>query len=492
MTGELRIERAFTPKQLEFIAAADEPGVSQALFDGSIRLGKSQACCWIIFKWALRYGGIYLIARNTYDQLRDSTRKVFVEGDGGMAPTCPPELVESFNRTDNVLRIRRPDGGEPAEIIFRAIGDEGLGRVKNISLAGAFIDQAEELSEGRDGEAMYDELLGRLSDPRGPRRMVLASNPGSTLHWVHKRLVKEEPRHPSTRRVHGQLTDNPTLPADYLERMLATRETRPHWYRARILGQWGSFEGAAYEEVDPGVHVVRPFALPDSWQRFESLDFGANNPTAWLVWAADEDGNLVVCDEYYSPGLANVHAAAILERRRRWGTSVCWADPSMWAKVGTTNRFGQPASVATELREHGVGGLVRANHDRRAGYLRLLELLHVEARRIAPAWAQVPGRAGGSPRLFVFSTCTHLIEQLGNARVKKDGRDMLEIVDPDQESRHLHAHAAARYGTMSRPSPSEKPQYDDPVDVRTLWLREREARFTNPSRFRRADDYTLT
>jgi hypothetical protein len=131
----LNLQRGFMPKQLEFLHATEDPGASEILFDGSIRAGKTQACCWWVFKQAVKHGGIYLIARNTYDQLRDSTRKVFAEGDGGLPPTCPPELVESFNRSENVLKLRRPDGGEPAEIIFRAIGDEGLGRIKNITLA---------------------------------------------------------------------------------------------------------------------------------------------------------------------------------------------------------------------------------------------------------------------------------------------------------------------------------------------------------------------
>jgi Phage terminase large subunit len=265
----LVIDRSFTPKQLEFFEAVEDPAASEILFDRSIRAGKSQACCWQVFKWAVRYGGIYLIARNTFDQLRDSTRKVFVEGDGGLPPTCPPELIESFNRTDNVLRIRRPDGGEPGEVIFRAIGDDGLGRIKNISLAGAFIDHAEELDEGSDGEAMYDEILGRLSDLRGPRKLLAASNPGSTMHWVYRRFVKPDTREPQTRRVHVQLTDAAAcLPPAYLERMLATKQTRPHWFKARILGLRGSFEGAAYVEFDERVHVVKPFPIPGHWQRF--------------------------------------------------------------------------------------------------------------------------------------------------------------------------------------------------------------------------------
>jgi PBSX family phage terminase large subunit len=460
VTGALVVERAFTPIQLEFLAATEDPAVNEILFDGSIRAGKSQACCWRVFKWALAHGGTYLIARNSYPELRDSTRKVFVDGDGGLPPTCPRELVVDFNKTENVLHIRRPDGGEPAEIIFRAIGDDGLGRVKNISLAGAFIDQAEELDEGRAGEAMYDEILGRLSDPRGPRKMILASNPGSTLHWVYRRFVKAATREPQTRRVHCVLTDNPTLPADYMGRMLATKSTRPHWYRARILGEWGSFEGAAYTEFEERVHVVRPFEIPLHWPRFESLDFGANNPTAWLVWVADEDGNVVVVDEYYGPGLASAHAVEIVARRERWGTSVCYADPSIWAAHGLTNRWGRPASIADELGEHGVSGLVRANNDRRAGYLRLLELLRVEQGRIAPAWARVPENVGGAPRLFVSERCVNLVEQLRNAPVKKDGKDAAELVDPDWESRLGHAHAAARYGAMTRPSASKEPPLD--------------------------------
>jgi hypothetical protein len=353
-------------------------------------------------------------------------------------------------------------------------------------LAGAFIDQAEELDAGREGEAMYDEILGRLSDPRGSRKIVLASNPGSTLHWVYRRFVKPSTREPQTRRVHVRLTDAAeVLARDYLERMLATRETRPHWYRARILGEWGSFEGAAYEEFEEGVHVLRPFEIPGHWSRFESLDFGHNNPTAYLIWAADEDGNLVVADEYYSPGLASEHAREILARRRRWGLQgypYCYSDPSMWSEYGLTNKKGMPASIATELQDHGVTGLIRANPDRAAGYLRLRELLHPEAGRIPPLWAQLLEDVAAAPRLYIFEGCTNLIEQLKNAPTTTKGRsvDIADTVNPDWETRHGHAHAAARYGAMSRPRPSGPADPGEPEDwpnwARAELLRKHEER----------------
>jgi hypothetical protein len=169
----------------------------------------------------------------------------------------------------------------------------------------------------------------------------------------------------------------------------------------------------------------------------------------------------------------SAHAAEIEQRRRRWyreGQSpVCWADPSVFAHHGHSNRWGQPKSIATEYAEHGVY-LRAANNDRPAGYARLLELLHVEPGRIAPRWAQLPEGVGGAPRLYVFRTCRHTIEQLKSAPVAADGVVAGEAVDPKWESAHGHAHAALRYGAMSRPSPSTPPpeELDDP---RTALLR---------------------
>ena len=64
--------------------------------------------------------------------------------------------------------------------------------------------------------------------------------------------------------------------------------------------------------------LVSPFEIPSSWERFESMDHGQNSATCWLLWAVDSDGNLIVCDEYYSPGLVSKHAPEILRRRKAW------------------------------------------------------------------------------------------------------------------------------------------------------------------------------
>src|SRR5512132_4263717 len=116
----------------------------------------------------------------------------------------------------------------------------------------------------------------------------------------------------------------------------------------------------ALEEFSDRVHVVEPFELPTAWERFESMDHGANNPTCWLLWSVDFDGNLIICAEYYAPGLVSKHAPEILRRRAEsWQldgeSNTCWADPSIFARHGLSDHRGSPASVMTEYAEFGIG-----------------------------------------------------------------------------------------------------------------------------------------
>jgi phage terminase large subunit len=452
---------AATPKQLAAARLWHDPKVRIVTIGGAIRSGKTQAAGRLIVESAVARPATYLVARSTYRELTDSTQKAMLHGDGSMPPLIPGELVASFRASDNVVRLKT--GGE---ILFRSLEEASLGKILNLTLGGVFIDQVEELDDGEAGERVFDTLLGRLSDARGPRKLLCVANPAGLTHWAHRRLVDERTRDRDSRYVHVALTDNAAnLPADYVAAMLATRETRPAWYRSFILGEWGAFEGQAFPEFEDEIHVCKPFEIPKHWDRFESLDHGANHPTHVLAWAADEDSNLVVFGEYASPGLVSKHATEILERRERWGTKTCWADPSVFAHHGLSTAKNWRASIATEYAEHGIN-LAPANHDRQAGYSRLLEFLHVEPGRVPPPWAQVRGGVDGAPRLYVFASCKELIRQLKSAPIAADEQLAGEAVDRRWESEHGHAVAAARYGAMSRPSPSAGLPPPEPEDPR--------------------------
>jgi PBSX family phage terminase large subunit len=454
---------AATARQVDVARVAREPDARAIVLDGAIRSGKTQAGGRLIVEWAVKQPATYLVARATYRSLKDSTEKAMLHGDGALPPLIPHELVEQFRASDELVRLRNG-----AEIMFRSLEEGQLSKLLNLTLGGILVDQIEELDGGDDGERVFDTLLGRLSDPRGPRKLIAVANPAGLTSWQYRRLIDERSRDANVRRVHFTLRDNAeNLPADYVADMEATRLTRPAWYRSFIVGEWGAFEGQAFPEFEDAIHVVKPFPVPEHFDRFESLDHGANHPTVILAWASDEDGNLVVFDEYSNSGLVSKHARELSRRRKVWGTSVCWADPSVFASQGLANKLGGPASVATEYAEHGVA-LTRANNDRQAGYLRLLELLHVEPGRIPPPWAQVRDGVNGAPRLYVFASCRNLIDQLKSAPVAEDGVEAGEAVDRKWEGAHGHAVAALRYGAMSRPSPSMpvKPRppdiYEDP------------------------------
>jgi phage terminase large subunit len=452
-------------KQNALHEAWHDPGCHVVVASGAIRSSKSQGGGRAFIETALDMPSTYIVCRLSYRELEDSTKRMMLHGDGALPPLIPREAIDEYRATDNLVRLKTG-----STILFRSLDEPA--KLLNLTLGGAFIDQAEELDGGADGERVWDTILGRLSDPTGPRKALVVLNPGPLTHFAFRRFINTRTRDEGVRVVHFSLYDNvDNLPPDYVARLLATEKTRPHWFRSFVLGEWGAFEGAAYEEFRDEVHVVDPFRVPDHWLRFESMDHGAASPTAWLAWATDEDGNCVVFDEHYEAGrLVSEHAAEVKRRRgsgwqRREGgrleSHYCYADPSITASHGLRTRWGQPASVLTEYREHGVDWLRFANNDRVAGYSRLLELLHVEPGRLAPPWAHVPERAGGAPRLYVFRTCANTIEQLKSAPVASEGPDAGKAVEAKWEHEYGHAHAALRYGAMSRPAPSVPPQEPD-------------------------------
>lgn len=311
-------------------------------------------------------------------------------------------------------------------------------------------------------EAQYTYLFSRLRRPedgllsRVPLRMRAGSNPGGVGHgWVKRRFPVDGL--PRGRRVFipAKIADNPHLDATAYRASLARLgETLQ---RQLEDGNWDVAEGLAFNAFN-ATHLIDDLDIPAAWDRFESMDFGVANPTCVLAWCVDNDGNAVIFDSYYQADtLVSDHAKAIEAKRKLWGTSVSYADPSMWARTGRTNRWGEPATDVTEFAEHGIDGLVQANNRRRPGRSRLLELLKCDPAHRFPNWHRRVGEPG-SPRLFVVSArCPELVEQLQTAPLlsqdsAREGAG--EIIDPDWETNFGHATAAARYGAMAKPGPS--------------------------------------
>ena len=83
--------------------------------------------------------------------------------------------------------------------------------------------------------------------------------------------------------------------------------------KAWLEGDWTAIEGAFFSEWSNEQHVVQPFAMPETWLRFRSGDWGSSSPFSIGWWA-------VVTDDFE---VANrVLPRGALVRYREWYGSV--------------------------------------------------------------------------------------------------------------------------------------------------------------------------
>ena len=311
----------------------------------------------------------------------------------------------------------------------------------------------DEIAEWPDDEA-YKFLFSRLRKTKGkelenvPLRVRCASNPiGPGAVWVRKRFL--ENANENRIYVPANFEDNPHLErASYLRSL---RELPESTQRRLIEGSWEEIDDAAFPEFKEDIHVIDPIAIPHDWRRWEAMDFGVTNPTAWYAAALSPEGHTIVYGEYYSPGLIQDHASAILTNRaQRWGEplmSLC--DPAIKARTGF-GVSGKGDTVHSEFQRNGLY-LVPANNDRIEGRVRISQLLRPDISSVFPEWHPNKGQYG-SPKIFICSNCTNLIEQLKTAPLDPvDG----EIVDPFWETRYGHATAALRYLVTARVYPRQ-------------------------------------
>jgi hypothetical protein len=330
-----------------------------------------------------------------------------------------------------------------------------------------------------------------LAEAGVPIRTRATGTPGGEGHsWVKRRFIDK--REPGVVFIPAKVADNPGLDvADYA----ASLGHLPDELRRQLLdGDWGAFEGAAFTIGDE--HLVDGFELRDAHERFEACDYGLNG-APWALCPVDFEGNVVFADMLYEKDLlpSDLCELVLANRKAGWGFGhQAFADPSIWHRTGTRNRWGAPAMLADEFTDHGVQ-LTPANNDPRAGLIRLRELLEPDPAHPFPSWHPRAGQLG-APRVFFHrARCERLVDELRSARLQPlDKPDGGEKIDPEWESRHGHAVAMCRYAVMTRPAPSVEPRDEraemlappaDPNELRREALAKREAALDQPHRKRR-------
>src|SRR5258708_40162961 len=137
------------------------------------------------------------------------------------------------------------------------------------------------------------------------------------------------------------LSDNPkllSLDPNYVARL--QRAGSAMLVRAWLEGDWNITEGAFFDNWS-NRNVICPFAIPQSWPRFRSFDWGYASPSSVGWWA-------VVTDDY-------AHEAGVLPR----GALVRYRE---WYGAHATSAAGlrlDVEAVGDGIVEREAGGLLR-------------------------------------------------------------------------------------------------------------------------------------
>jgi hypothetical protein len=301
-------------------------------------------------------------------------------------------------------------------------------------------------------------------------RIIAASNPGNVGHtWVKKAFIdghvpQETWRTPDEeggmlrQYVPAKLADNPSMAEDdptYRAKLRGLGS--PQLVKAMEDGDWDVVEGAFFSEWSTERHVLQPFAIPEHWLHFRSIDWGSARPFSVGWWAiASEDhprtvarcpkGAMMRYREWYGCREPNVglklDAPAVargMSERTPEGEPISYsvADPACFIQNGGP-------SIAEVMAVHGF--VCRPGDNKRI-----------------PGWQQMRDRVVGheAPMLYVFETCRDFIRTVP-ALMHDEHRP--EDVDSDGED---HAGDETRYACMSRPWTKPKPEKLDPKFINT-------------------------
>lgn len=434
----------------------------ETVFAGGVGSGKTLAGAFKALMIAHAFPGtVGLVGRQSYRALEDTTKKVMVYGDD-KPPVIPDSLVEYKSETENRWLLKCG-----SEILFRSLEHHNIEKLLSLNLGWVYVDECTEISL-----RLWLTLMGRLRHPVGPRIIWGSTNPNGH-DWIWKRF------HPDGGAPVGKIFIQPTsenalhLAPDYMDMLMSMPE---QWKKRFVFANFDTAAGMIWDMWDRDVHIYKRDEvgiLPPAWKRFESMDHGRRNPTAWLWWVVDPEGNLIVEDEYYVAGkLPTDHAISVSAKRAmispgiRYGPAMTGADSFRQDHSGKT--------VAGEYFDAARIVLSPANDNVEAGLLRVAEWMTRSESRTFPKWHPWAGTLGpdgkGSPKLFVSDRAEHLISEIPDYRWDDLSPSSEENRDQPEKPRKKDDHAcdALRYGVMSRarPVPLERRHYDKKPSLR--------------------------
>lgn len=325
----------------------------QYLLLGGYGSGKSYHVATKIILKLIEEKRTALVTRQVRDTIKDSCFALFKEILSNM-DLLSADTTNKSKRTDNKviavsspMEIRFPNG---SRIIFK-----GLDNPEKIkSIHGVSIVWIEECSEIR--YEAYTELLGRVREPNMSLHFILSCNPVGKENWVYntffthtdekgkEKTIQDENEFYRRRTIvnkkngvyyhHSLPDDNPFLPASYIRRLDALKQTDKQLW---VVARWGRF-GANGTRVLPNFTVAKDakqfkdkINSISSQFHFFGLDFGFEESYNALLSCCVDDKNkiLYIYDEVYMNHITDdrfsqrVDVRSVAERAGRCEKPIC-------------------------------------------------------------------------------------------------------------------------------------------------------------------------
>lgn len=416
-----------TPKALEFHAQArraDRPDGPIWIGTGGARGGgkSHQVLAQVGLDDCQRFPGLkVLFLRKVGKAARESLRDLRA----AVLHSIPNVYKESFGQ------IHFPNGSRIIVGHFQTESD--IDQYLGLEYDLIIIEEATTLTWEK-----FQMILGSLRSSKvGWRtRCYPTTNPGGVGHAWFKRVFIEPVRRgvqALTWFIQSTVRDNPFVNVEYR----AYLESLTGWRRRAWLdGDWDIAAGQYFVTFRHETHVRKPFAIPEDWTVWLSLDYGFQHPTAIYLHAKSSDGHYYTVDEHWAQRMpVEQHAAAIRAMLERWQIA-----PGRIRKFPAGHdcfaKSDEGPTIAEKYKAQGFR-LQRANVDRINGAAHLLDLLGDEEHHIPARWT-------------IFDTCPRLIETIPLLEHDPARPEDVLKVDVDQDGRGGDdPYDSARYGLMA-------------------------------------------
>jgi len=433
--GEKVQEFTPLPKQQLFLYDVEDNERAKFIwYCGGFGSGKSYIGSQAVIRHAMANPmGRTLIARQTLVDLKATTLKTFFE-------VCNPGLISKYSKSENLITMI--NGHE-----IYTWGLDDIEKLKSLEIGFFWIDEVNEVAENT-----FNVLKGRLRNKRHKTRKGILTSNSEGKNWTYKQFIlgkgirtKEDLDKYWT--IKAPSNENSYLPEDYLE---VLNSYTGDLFARYVEASFNVFEGQIFPDFIREIHVIKPFAIPETWLKVGGIDHGERNPSTFMWAAVSPSRDIYMYREYSLAGESvETHVENIYKLNKGDKLEYVVIDPSVKSVRGITGK-----KVDTEYREEWKRNdrfdcnmpLRYANNNVNVGIARLHKYFRIDKNRIHPST-----KKKGSPRIFYFDNCTTIADETENYKWKKINQNNEN--DPDEKPRKKDDHCldAVRYIIMSRP-----------------------------------------